>query len=490
MINYNEALEHEYAMYRKMFPDRTDIHTLAANKVRSKQTELGNEANLKGKKYIQKWNDGVRTNALNPDYIKKLDQLHAASKTAPHYGLQADQLTFLDKVQQYNRGRCTTNEIENKFVKIYDLIDLKGRKCLVYELMHETLNDMLSRMKREKVTDKHFQSGLLKQESAVDILKQLVDSLRCLHGARMYHSDLSINNILVSNVGELKLKISDYNCVFTDENQKLRGLSEEKIENIRNQYCGSSLEAVLLISDIVRRGENEILKELYPGEGETQQAAQTQQQQQQGGRPRKVRVTAKSDVWSIGALLYDFIMSDLPLHYDVRSVADSIARVYPKRENGKPILDLDLDPEFNRIFYPNNESTVRFTKNVQEFLTATMQLDPKKRPSLGDLTKFKLFTERYSVEQTPQERIGRKKQQAAKEKLQQQRLAAERESDRIELEREKRQIAQQQARKKRQQQQAERKRKQRQQTERVAKLGRPPIHPRTKPTRIYRVDNT
>ena len=163
-------------------------------------------------------------------------------------------------------------------------------------------------------------TGKFNEETALEIFQQLVSALSYLHGAGVAHRDLKPENVLVTQFPEIKL--ADFGlCDYTTN-----------LKHTRNESCGSlwysSPESLFRCS-----------KDLE-----------------------------KSDIWSLGVILYTMVVGRLPWNANNESIM--------MRQIVKGTFSI---PAF-------------LSDSCRELISKMLLLDPNKRISLQEITEHKWFT--------------------------------------------------------------------------------------------------
>ncbi len=211
-------------------------------------------------------------------------------------------------------------------VTIYDIIDSDNQICIVMEFVDgKSLRDMITRN----------QIGII---DSIDIIKQICEGLAKAHQAGIVHRDIKPDNILIGNDG--RVKILDFGLA------KLRGVSKLTAET-------STVGTTHYMSPEQLQGKE---------------------------------VDQRSDIWSLGIVMYEMITGEPPFRGEYESVVTySILNDEPKLvENIPPELQIIIKKALNK----NSEQ--RF-QNCKEMLG---ELDSRKseKPKKG-----KFFTKRSFI---------------------------------------------------------------------------------------------
>lgn len=189
--------------------------------------------------------------------------------------------------------------------------------CIVLELFGEfNLESFLKR-----------QNNKLSEKKVRKIIKQLIKALIYCHCKGIIHRDIKLQNIVI-DPSTFCIKLIDFGLCEMGKKEELKNL---------NKVCGTPFYVA-----------PEVFEGHYNG--------------------------FKSDVWSVGVLLYRLICGKFPFG-----------------EESLEIVDLFLSVK-NENFTVSED----FSDNLLEVLNAMMEKNPEKRKSFDEILKFKWFNEKKS----------------------------------------------------------------------------------------------
>ena len=166
-------------------------------------------------------------------------------------------------------------------VKLYDKIDTEKHIFLIMELCDNDLNS-------------YIKNNTLSEDIIKDIMKQLIEVLKYIMDNNIVHRDLKPHNILINN--DYTLKLADF------------GFAKEFKETLlTDTVCGSPL---YMAPEILNHHKYNI----------------------------------KSDLWSVGVILYEMVMKEHP--FKALNITD-LTNIINKK---KPILlNVDIHPECKNL---------------------------------------------------------------------------------------------------------------------------------------------
>lgn len=185
-----------------------------------------------------------------------------------------------------NEARIQARLQHQNIATLYDFLEINGRPCIVMEYVDgRTLEDRIKA------------SGGLAQPEAVYIFREIVAAIAYLHGQRVVHRDIKSNNIKISGRGQVKLL--DF------------GIARDTATP-RITVTGHTVGTLQYLSP------EQIL-----------------------GKTADMR----SDVWSLGVLLFEMITARLPFESNsISELCDRVVKaVYPKPSLLNPAVSPALD---------------------------------------------------------------------------------------------------------------------------------------------------
>ena len=222
---------------------------------------------------------------------------------------------------------------------IVKLVEIKdtGKYCfLVTEYCNGgSLSDCL-----EKYQEKHNKA--FPEEIVQYLMRQIVDAIRYLHGKKILHRDLKLDNILIN---------------YDDEKDKLNNnIIKGKIKIIDfgfARYLKNELLAYSTLGSPVNMDPG-ILQKLN-----------------KASNYKEYGYDEKADIWSLGTLCYELLIGKNPFD------SDSMKELLIKVKKGNYFLPKTL------------------SKETVSFLNCMLQYDPKRRLSADKLFKHKFLKENY-----------------------------------------------------------------------------------------------
>jgi 5'-AMP-activated protein kinase catalytic alpha subunit len=216
------------------------------------------------------------------------------------------------------------------FVRLIDSFeDNKGRLYIVLELLHGTLFDLL-KFRR-----------ILSDLEAKSIFRQIVESVRALHDQNIVHRDVKLENISIHQhryresllLTEYKVKLGDFGFA------KEISYADEKL----TEYCGTpSYAAPELVASTPYDGK-------------------------------------KSDVWSLGVLLYSLVCGKFP---------------FVSTRTGKPyeaiLVDLFSKITNQAVKFP---SKLDLSSDLQDLLLKMLDKNPNTRLSIDEVLEHSWLNE-------------------------------------------------------------------------------------------------
>jgi serine/threonine protein kinase len=206
-------------------------------------------------------------------------------------------------------------------IEFYDVVMNDERRCVYLILEYCELGDFHKFQNKRAIREIHVQK----------YMKQLISGLKYLYENKIMHRDLKPQNILVTNSGDIKL--IDF------------GFAKVVESNTMNEtFCGTPMYMA-----------PEIFK----------------------SREDNKKYTSKSDLWSLGIILYEMITGYPPFH--VKHISELVKQI-----NEKNIIIPDA---------------LEISKECQSLLFSLLEIDPEKRISWKNLFTHPWFERDLFVEE-------------------------------------------------------------------------------------------
>ena len=288
---------------------------------------------------------------------RKSDGLVCAIKMAqanPALRISQDQanqvLNYEASIYQYIEGKAGCQDV---ITKMYDPFTHEGRVCLALELMDQTLTQFLTKYtygsgKRSGPGGYFVNFNKLHRQSVAALILQIVHILQCLHSAGIYHMDLTPQNLLLKD-GQVKLNVSDFSCSVA-------------VGKKTPFHCGNSFEAVLLHlteGDLTKAGDVPI-----PGLDKYIDLP--------------VVANERSDIWSVGAILYYLLYGNLPLAVSILKLPNEFMANYDQSTGSYRLPDT-----LNGFAFLDHNQT--FIGLARDFMTHCLAYRNSARPDAAKL---------------------------------------------------------------------------------------------------------
>ncbi len=224
-------------------------------------------------------------------------------------------------------ARVSARITHANIAKTLDYIPASERDYLVEEFVPG--RDLKQRMDKEfKIFDPHL---------AAHLVHHIVRGIAASHHANVLHRDLKPSNIMVSDDPGLRIiKITDF------------GIAKMADEEIEQAVSGN---------------DEESLTGSQTAMGAVPYLAPENFNRDLG------QVSLPSDIWSIGALLYHFLVGERPFGGGWQAIPKIVAAILPKRDEV-----LQVKTQFHHI-----------TEALWDIAIRCMQLQPADRPTVDEL---------------------------------------------------------------------------------------------------------